>query len=165
MPTSSLPNKDSVQVLTQTILPFSLHGVNPREIMGAAKWNKVKKDVQGKSGKRCMCCGRVIKHAPGDWIETHEVYRFDQEKREVKLVDFVGLCHECHSYIHQGFLRVQLSEGKITKAEYTRIIQHGESLLQSFGLTKNELPADEIENPNWYLLYNGQKYNNTTHTT
>ena len=162
MPTPSLPNRDSVQILTQSVLPHSLHGINPRGIMGASKWNKVKKEVQSKSGKKCMCCGRDIKHVPGDWIETHEVYHFNQEKREAELLDFVGLCHECHSYIHRGFLNIQLLQGNITKEQYMRIIQHGESLLQSFGLTKNELPAEEITNPNWYLLYNGQKYNNTT---
>ena len=162
MSTPALPNKDSVQILTQSVLPHSLHGINPRGIMGASKWNKVKKEVQNKSGKKCMCCGRDIKHVPGDWIEIHEAYHFNQEKREAELLDFVGLCHECHSYIHRGFLNIQLLQGNITKEQYMRIIQHGESLLQSFGLTKNELPAEEITNPNWYLLYNGQKYNNTT---
>lgn len=156
----SLPTRESVEVLTQTILPFSLHGINPRTLMGEAEWNKIKYQVQKESYHECQCCGRYIRHVPGDWIETHEMYNIDLEKHEFQLLGFVGLCHECHSYIHQGRLRVLLATNQISRAEYDKIIQHGNRLLKTFGLTKQDLPAKEIENPNWYLLYNGKKYKN-----
>lgn len=158
-----LPTRESVQILTQTILPFALHGVNPRTIMGEAEWNKVKHQVQRESMHECMCCGRYIRHVPGDWIETHEVYNFDIDKKEVKLIGFVGLCGECHNFIHQGRLRIMVLQGRISIEEYRKIIIHGNRLLQRFGLTKQGLPADEIENPNWYLLYDGKKYRNDKH--
>ena len=159
-PEISLPTKESVEILTQTILPFSLHGINPRTIMGEAEWNKVKHQVQKASYHECQCCGRYIRHVPGDWIETHEMYNIDIEKHEFQLLGFVGLCNECHSYIHQGRLRLLLLGGQISKQEYLRIIEHGNELLKRFGLTKKDLPPWEIENSDWYLLYNGKKYKN-----
>ena len=45
--------------------------------MGDAEWEKVKYKVQKESYHECACCGRYIRHVPGDWIETHEVYNFD----------------------------------------------------------------------------------------
>ncbi len=160
---TSLPTKESVEILTQTILPFSLHGINPRTIMGEAEWDKVKHRVQKESYHECMCCGRYIRHVPGDWIETHEMYSIDLDKHEFQLTGFVGLCNECHSYIHQGRLRILLMQGKISFADYERIIQHGNQLLQRFGLAKKDLPPEEIENPDWYLLYNGEKYSVSHH--
>ena len=156
----SLPTKESVQILTQTILPLSLHGINPRTIMGDAEWEKIKHFVQKESYHECACCGRYIRHIPGDWIETHEMYSVDIEKHEFKLLGFVGLCNECHSYIHYGRLQMLLVTGQITIEEYNKIINHGNQLLQRFGLVKNDLPAHEIANPAWYLLYNGKKYRN-----
>ena len=156
----SLPTKESVEILTQTILPFSLHGINPRTIMGTVEWEKVKHQIQKESYHECACCGRYIRHVPGDWIETHEMYSVNIDKHEFQLLGFVGLCHECHNYIHRGRLLVLLAQGKISKEEYIKIIEHGNRLLQRFGLTKNDLPVREIENPDWYLLYNGKKYKN-----
>ena len=160
MSQETLPTKESVEILTQTILPFSLHGINPRTIMGEKEWDKVKHQVQKESLHECMCCGRYIRHIPGDWIETHEIYDFDINKKEAKLIGFVGLCNECHSYIHQGRLRILLMQGRISTDEYQRIIHHGNQLLQQFGLVKKDLPSEEIENSAWYLLYNGEKYRN-----
>ena len=155
-----LPTKESVTVLTQTILPFSLHGVNPRTIMGEDEWTKVKKETQKRTDHHCMCCGREVKHVPGDWIETHEMYSVDLESHIFELSGFVGLCNECHSFIHQGRLRILVTEGKMKMSEYERIIRHGESLLKQFGLSKLDLPGEEIKNPEWKLLHNGECYKN-----
>jgi len=154
------PTKESVGVLTQTILPFSLHGVNPRTIMGEEEWQKVKKETQKQADHHCMCCGRSVQHIPGDWVETHEMYSIDTEKHVFELSGFVGLCNDCHSYIHQGRLRILVAEGKMRMSEYTRIIEHGDKLLDMFGLSKHDLPGSEIENPEWRLLYNGELYKN-----
>lgn len=99
---SSLPTKESVKVLTQTILPFSLHEINPRTIMGEKEWKKIKKDTQTKANHHCQCCGRYVKHISGDWLETHEMYNVDLEAHEFELTGFVGLCKDCHNYIHVG---------------------------------------------------------------
>jgi hypothetical protein len=79
----------NVDILAQTILPVALHGINPRTIMGDVAWNVIKKRAQQKANRHCMACGRFVAHKPGDWLECHEVYDFDLEKKEATIKNYV----------------------------------------------------------------------------
>jgi len=149
-----------VSLLSQTILPLSLHGVNPRKIMRTSEWNKIKKEKQALANHHCMCCGEYVSHVPGDWLECHEVYDIDLKNREFMLMDIVCLCKKCHAFIHQGRLGVLLSEGKVSREYYDEIIERGNKLLHDSNIEKRDLSSDEITNPNWCLVYNGKKYSN-----
>ena len=146
------------EVLTQTILPFALHGINPRTIMGQYKWNKIKKEAQSIANHHCQACGRYVEHIPGDWLECHEEYNIDMKNHVFSIKNFICLCKECHNYIHQGRLRMLLLDGTIDEEYYNKIISHGESILKEHGLSKKDLPKDEIENPEWKLEYDGYLY-------
>lgn len=37
-----------VQILTQPVVPFALHYLSLRKIMGSTKWNKLKKNINKK---------------------------------------------------------------------------------------------------------------------
>ena len=150
----------NLEILTQTVLPKSIHGISPRKIMGDAEWNKIKKEKQKIANHHCMCCGEYVSHKPGDYLECHEIYNINIEKKECELKDVVCICHKCHEYIHLGRLQMLLKEGKITHEYYLEIFNRGNNLLKSFGLKKNNLPVDEINNPDWVLIYNNKRYNN-----
>lgn len=68
-------------ILTQSPLPKSIHGINPRTIMGENAWNKLKKQKQIEANYHCMCCGDYVAHIPGDYLECHEVYSVNHEKK------------------------------------------------------------------------------------
>jgi hypothetical protein len=51
-----------------------------------------------------------------------------------------------------------MEDGKISRAEYQRIISRGDEILFKHGLKKQNLPAEEISNPNWCLVYDGKRY-------
>lgn len=152
----------NVEILAHTILPISLHGTNPRTIMGESKWKKIKKEKQKEANHHCMCCGDHVAHIPGDWLECHEIYDIDMDKREFRIRDLVCLCKKCHDYIHQGRLRKLLAKGEITKEYYIEVIRRGDKLLADNNLVKNDLSAKEIRNPDWYLLYEGKRYSSKT---
>lgn len=146
----------SLEILTQSILPIALHGINPRTAMGTTAWNKMKKEKQALADHHCMACGEYVAHVAGNYLECHEVYDFDIANHTATIKDYVCLCKDCHNYIHQGRLRMLLQEGTITLKEYERIINRGNKLLERSNLKKIDLPSNELEYSNWKMIYNGK---------
>jgi len=126
--------------------------------MGNSEWNKQKKKVQQEAGNHCMICNDYVSHMPGDYLECHEIYEIDVAKREFSLKGLICICMKCHEFIHHGRLARLVAERKITKSYYEQIMIRGNDLLANSGLKKQNLPPEEIRNPDWYLLYNGKKY-------
>lgn len=145
---------ENIKILAQPILPYSLHGVNPRTIMGNAAWNKMKIAKRSEANHHCQICDRYVPHVKGDWLECHEVYEIDEENLEFRLIDIVAICNTCHGYVHLGLTGLLYSQGKITEERYWEIIEHGDKLMRSQLLTKQEIDI----NANYVLVYKGQVY-------
>lgn len=150
----------NIKILTQTVLPKSIHNINPRTIMGTVAWNKIKKEKQKLANHHCMCCDEFVPHVPGNYLQCHEVYDIDMGKRQFRLVDIVCICGKCHDFIHLGRLQMLLKEGKISREYYGEILERGNKLLKENGLKRENLPLAEINNPSWCLVYNGKTYSN-----
>lgn len=150
----------NVEILTQSILPFSIYGVNPRKIMGEYRWKQIKKEKQELADHHCMCCGEYVEHVPGDYLECHELYDIDLKKREFRLKDIVCICKKCHQFIHSGRTERLVGEGEITQEYFNEIMDRGNNLLSINGLEKDNLPFREISNPKWVLVYENKRYNN-----
>lgn len=158
---------ENIEVLTQPILPLSLHGINPRSIMGDYQWKKVKAKYRDKANHHCMICDRYVPHVRGDWLECHEHYTVipktitikNGEKVDVleyQLDRFLSICHECHMYIHQGFLAIQVDEGTVTEDYFKVVIEKGDKLLQEHDMKKVHQRPDTLA----YLTYEGISYCN-----
>ena len=149
--------KENIELLARPILHATIFGVAPREIMGAYQFKKIKKQVQLEANNHCMICDRYVPHKAGDWIYTHEVYHVDKKKKCYTLEKYVGICRECHEYIHIGRLNVLYKNGKISKDDFDRIVNRGNSLLKTVNLKKE--PNDDFYAP-YYLEYEGQRFMN-----
>lgn len=150
---------EMVQILTQPVVPLALHYLAPRKIMSSAKWNKLKKEYQQKADHQCMICKEYVSHTSGDWLELHEKYDYDFENKIQKLTGYVSICHNCHMYIHQGLLGVQLQKGQVSEGMVKSILLKGDKLLDSFNLKKIEYPSREVfESADWKLEFEGECY-------
>lgn len=150
---------DMVTVLTQPPVPPALHYVNPRTIMGEFEWNKLKKQYRLLADHHCMICQRYVSHTAGDWLELHEQYEYDFTDLIQTLTGYVSICHECHMYIHTGFLELQLQRGDISLEKYQQVIAKGDALLQAFGLQKIMYPSEAcFYDPEWKLSFDGKLY-------
>lgn len=127
--------------------------------MGPAAWQKLKTTYRQKAQHHCMICGRYVPHRPGDWLELHEQYAYDFKNLIQSLTGYVAICHDCHLYIHQGLLGIQLQQGRITAARAQQIIAKGDALLKQFNLQKITYPSRQLfESPNWQLAFGGKLY-------
>lgn len=82
-------------------IPKPLHGVNPRTLLGASKWNYMRKACYFSANDTCEICGEKpenLKHRHG-----HEVYEIDYAHGVAKFDRVYCVCAKCHlGCIHTG---------------------------------------------------------------
>ena len=153
------PVFENIPLLAKLVLHYTIFGVAPREIMGEAAFKKIKAEVQARADHHCEICGRYVAHTmrTQDWIHTHEVYYVDHNKHLYTFERFVGICQECHLFIHQGYLHMLLTEDSITEKYYDDVIQHGTELLKLIkGYKVPNLNLEDV----YIMEYEGEYYIN-----
>lgn len=103
---NKLPNINNLPLLARPVLHYSMFGVAPRNIIGESAFRKIKKEVQLRADHHCEICGRYVTHnnITKDWLHTHEVYQVDHKRRIYCFERYIGICKECHEFIHLGYL-------------------------------------------------------------
>ena len=159
MSTNLVPNLTNVPLLAHPILHCTMLGVAPREIMGETAWKIIKKQTQARASHNCEICGRYVPHTmeTKDWIHTHEVYIIDHKNRQYNFSHFVGICKECHYFIHQGYLHTLLTQGLVSEEYFVSVLDKGNGLLDLLSLKKQINLS--IEEP-YTLFYKGAHYIN-----
>lgn len=159
------------EVLLSPNIPRPMHGVAPREVLGAKWWNETRQAAYRSTAYHCIACG-VVKYQAKcrQWLEGHELYAIDYEKGRMTYLETVPLCHFCHNYIHDGRLNSLLEQGKIMHQKFTAILQHGDSVLLAAGLKRlshgdREAAVRELvilgqvkEWSKWRLVVNGRVF-------
>ena len=137
-------------------VPTPLHHRAPRNILSEFDeewWNRTRRKVYAAQDYHCFCCG-VHQDHQGGWVrgqlDCHEVYDIDWKTGRMTLKELVGLCKQCHSYIHFGRLFAQRDAGKIQDKTFYAIISHGNTVLDKAGLPQKNL--DPTIDDNVYKL-------------
>lgn len=139
--------------------PKPLHGVVPREILGAAWWRKTRKAAFESTHYHCLACGTHKTAAKSrQWMEGHELYQIDYLMGRSVYVETVPLCHYCHNYIHDGRLQSLLDRGQIQHAKFAAIIRHGDEILRRHKLTRTRYKGPFADWEDWRLVIDGVEY-------
>lgn len=151
------------ELLLAPNIPKPLHGVAPREILGATWWNATRREAQKLTNYHCLACGVPKALARyHQWLEGHEVYEINYELGRAKYLRTVPLCHFCHNSIHDGRLKALLDKGEIHHAKYVAIIQHRDRVLAEAGLSRSAKTDNQLQKvaewSKWRLLLFGKKY-------
>jgi len=146
------------EILTQHVIPKSLHKVNLRLYWGksSTKWKKLGKETREKQNYVCIACGREVPHKNNDWLELHEEFSYDYENKTARIDSMVCLCGKCHSYIHQGNLKMRMAEGIVSKDYVDEVISRGDEILALHNLKKQQIDRDIFNSPDWKLIYEGE---------
>lgn len=112
-------------LLLHPMIPTSLHGVNPRTILGTEWWNETRSRAYLENNYHCWACGSKDNKLP---LEAHEIYEYDFRRRVLIFTEVAGLCRYCHSFIHIGHTLKTVND---SKARY--IFRHGCSVLRPVG--------------------------------
>lgn len=116
-------------------IPKPLYGVNPRTVLGSSWWNKERQAAYASTNYHCESCGVSKNQVSGRKIlEGHEVYVTDYLRGKLEYVRTTPLCTWCHKYIHDGRLFWLLDTGQITHHHYSKVLRHGDTILEAAGL-------------------------------
>ncbi len=161
------PRFNRYELLLHPPIPLSMHGVNPRTIMGKQKWDEVRREAYDKNNDCCWICGvhrSVAK--PNPWLEAHETYNIDYEKFEMTLREIVALCPLCHMFIHRGRLELRVKSGDEPFELYNEVRDRAYAMLNihlpeewwnESGINRKTLNYT-TDWRKWHLLYEGRKH-------
>jgi hypothetical protein len=159
-------------LLGQGTIPKPLHGINPRTIMGASAWSKLRVNIINDS-PYCKACGKDTLV-----LDLHEDYAINYVEGSLILKQYVPLCKTCHSFIHSGLLTVLISNSDISIFKGQQIIQHGLNIcrdnkikvfyhtmalaeklkVSTTGISSWTPPPSYKAWTDWYLEYEGAKH-------
>lgn len=141
------------EVLLLPNIPKPLHGVAPRVVLGKEWWDQERAKAYASTNYHCIACGvHKTEAQEHKWLEGHEVYSVDHDRKIMTYLETVPLCHYCHSFIHNGRLQTMLDSGEITQQKFDAVMRHGEVVLRRAGLKRKKEWAD------WRLVVNGKEY-------
>ncbi len=144
------------ELLRHPPIPWPMWGTNPRRLFGKVWWDKERKAAFVKNNNCCWACGRHRLDTPEQWLEGHETYKTDYQERTQTYTGTVGLCRDCHAYIHRQMrASPPWNPTKVERAIDKRALR----LLSDAGLIPLVLVNSPPEtNQGWCLVFEGDKY-------
>lgn len=131
-----MPNRP--EILLHPNVPKPLHGLNPRTLLGQEWWDAARQKAYAASNYCCSACGIAKQAAPyHNWLEAHEMYQYDYQKKTATMTEIVALCHACHNFIHSGRMYHELVAGKMPPEKFFAILKHGFLLIKQNQLSPN----------------------------
>jgi hypothetical protein len=91
------------------LVPSSCWFTNARSCIAARDWERVRRLVVGRAGRRCEVaeCGRTEDRAQGVWLEAHERWEYIAAAQVQVLRRLVCLCTWCHTTTHYGLAGIR----------------------------------------------------------
>lgn len=87
-------------LLTVELVPSTSWFSNLRSELSKEDWDRLRRLVYERAGRRCEICGQRGQQHP---VECHEVWEYDDKRRVQRLAGLVALCPACHEAKHMGY--------------------------------------------------------------
>jgi hypothetical protein len=89
--------------LTVELIPSTCHFSNVRTTVKPKEWDKIRHLSYEAANHKCEICGNVgttqgYRHK----VECHEIWEYDDENHNQKLIGLISLCPKCHQVKHIG---------------------------------------------------------------
>jgi hypothetical protein len=89
------------------LVPRSCWFTNVRSCVSERDWERLRRMITGRAGRRCEVCGQSEDRPAGRWLEAHERWAYDDASRVQSLRRLICLCTDCHTVTHFGLATVQ----------------------------------------------------------
>ncbi len=90
--------------LTIELTPRSCWFSNLRAALSDEQWDRLRRQVYNRAGRRCEVCGGKGRRWP---VEAHETWSYDDESGVQRLDTIRALCPRCHQAKHYGLALLQ----------------------------------------------------------
>ena len=122
--------------LTIEPIPAASRLATLAKLMPRERWNRIRRDVFRRAGRRCQTCGREGQ------LHCHEVWQYNHQTGYQWLRGFRALCRECHAATHLTFvsnqrrrdelLRHFMAVNRLTRAEAEHHVRVADQRQQLF---------------------------------
>src|SRR5690606_27629980 len=84
------------------LVPSTCWFTNVRSCVSQRDWERLRRMVVGRAGRRCEVCGAAAVPAERIRLEVHERWAYDRASRVQTLKRLICLCTPCHTVTHFG---------------------------------------------------------------
>lgn len=84
------------------LVPRSCWFTQARSCVSRRDWERLRRMVTNRAGHCCEVCHRGEDRGSRRWLEVHERWAFDDERRVQTLRRLICLCTDCHTTTHYG---------------------------------------------------------------
>jgi 5-methylcytosine-specific restriction endonuclease McrA len=117
--------------LTIELVPSTAWFTNVRSEVSKAKWDKIRRKSYKSADYKCEICSESgLDQGFNHPVECHEIWNYNDVKKEQKLIGFISLCPKCHRCKHPGLASIR-GEGELVR----------EHLMKVNGMTIAEMEA------------------------
>jgi hypothetical protein len=88
-------------------IPSTAWWTHARYCIAERDWERVRRLVMTRAGRRCEACGRGEDREGGTRMEAHERWVFDVATRTQRLRRLVCFCSDCHTVTHFGLAQLR----------------------------------------------------------
>jgi len=88
------------------LVPTSCWFTNVRSCVDQADWERLRRMITQRAGRRCECCHRGEDRDSRRWLEAHERWAYDEATRVQALRRLICLCTDCHTTTHFGLAEI-----------------------------------------------------------
>lgn len=102
--------------LTIELVPKTSWYSNVRSNVTASKWDLIRKKAYQAANNKCQICGDVWKNQGVNYnVECHEIWQYNDNTKEQKLIGLIALCPFCHKTKHVGLAQIRGEEEIVIK--------------------------------------------------
>lgn len=153
-----MPQPNTRRIRSEMV-PFPLHHVNLRAIMGQTDWKRLRQALLERNGQVCTLCGKEVDESRK--LQAHEEWVYlERADPAVAWLSRVSLvCWHCHAVEHPGMLSVLLKSGAVGERALADTIEHycyvnGETKRHwHTQLKRAQKEFDRRSALNWYVDY------------
>lgn len=89
------------------LVPQSAWFTNVRSCVNAVDWDRIRRMVTSRAGKKCEICGAERDKKAKIRLEAHERWEYDDARHVQILRRLICLCEPCHTATHMGLARIR----------------------------------------------------------
>jgi len=106
----------TILTLTIELVPKTAWYSNVRSNVTVSKWNFIRKKCYSIANNKCEICGDTGKNQGKKHnVECHEMWQYNDEAKEQKLIGLISLCPNCHKTKHVGLAQINGEEEIVIK--------------------------------------------------
>lgn len=89
------------------LVPTTCWFTNVRSSVAPGDWERLRRTILNRAGRRCEACGHGEGRATRRWLEAHERWEFDDHTSVQALRRLILLCSWCHQATHMGLAEIR----------------------------------------------------------